>query len=333
MELKQAFEEKFGRPARRAELDDPYYIAMVRRANGQVMLTERQKRESDVMTYFPLVANPENGVDFWGGDQRWFVRKAQRQGGCGPTAATNVLACMAAKDTAMAEKLGLTFLPDGRIEKDEYARFMEEVYRTVGTGEVPVWRNIVEKMKAERPPFPPSFGRGAIGYEKGVLKAAKSKGIYLAAHRKTFSYLGYDEGFDFIKGALEAGHPVGFLTVWNRHPLTVYWNGYEKPGSVQKNGVRSHFMTMIGLRAGKEAGKWDVLLSSWGRICTVGYDELCKSWQSPLAMGGEMVYFTPDSEQRAKRDIVRAYGALPQSIGKTIVGTVAAPVKKLFGEK
>lgn len=241
-------------------------------------------------------------------------------GGVRPTAAANVLAAMAARDADVAKKLGPAVRPDGRVDKDVYLRYMEDVYAVVRTYEIPLWREAVEKIEGERTVVPGSLGRDAAGFERGVLRYAKRKGVPLAPHRLMTSYVGYEEGLRFIQKGLWNGCPVGLLTAWNRHPLRVYWRGYARPATAQKRGVRSHFMTITGLRPAA-GGKWDLLLSSWGMVCAVGYDELYKSWQQPLALGSMLEYFTrAGSGAMTNRYIAESVTALPESVGKTVKG-------------
>ena len=313
-------------------LSDPYRVAVSLWKGELLDLTAAQKKQIAVIRYFPRIAEAGR-ADWFGGDQNWFKRKTQRYASCGPVAAANTLACFSAQVPAMASALGLSFLPDGRIDKAHYLAFMEQIYKTVGTMEVPVWRNLVEKYPKEKPFIPPSLGRECSGFERGVLQHAAKHGVWLCAHHLLTSYVGKAEAMAFIQKGLQGGSPVTLLTLQNRHPLSVYWSGYEMPPKATEKGMSRHFVSVVGIRT-KSPGETELLVSSWGRICAIDFAALYKSWQSPRAFGSALMYFTKSANERLTlRQILSAYGMIPESLVKTASGAAKNIVTALEKRK
>lgn len=318
MELEEVFLQVVGRKPTPQEIRDPYWLAELRRACPALSLTGLQRENSQVMLYFPAIQ--EKGAAYFGGNQSWFERKAQRLAGCGSVAAANILACLAAQNPEVAQKLGLEFTAEKQISKNDFLRFMQQAYDAIGTFEVPIWNNLAENSPKEKHLVPLSFGRGGAGVENGILRFAQSKGVLLKSHQLVTSYAGYLQGLKFIQSGLVAGSPVCMLATQNRHPMAIYNQGYKLPPAPMPNGSKSHFVCITGVRFNK-LNQPELLVSSWGKICVIPYGQLHKSWQSPKAVGSQMVYFTPatnaaDTYRRRKM----AYMALPRSVFQTVAG-------------
>lgn len=328
----QAFAAQYGRPPRAAERLDPYWIGEVRRGTPEFVPTKAQQRLSEVTAFFPRIAAPQGGTWF-GGDQGWYARKAQRHAGCGPVSAVNTLACLAARQPEVAEALNLPFLPDGNFKQRDFEVFMENVYRAVGTFEVPLVRTVAEKSAKGKTLIPPSLGREGSGVESALLRYAAKRGVNLCAHRFSTSYAGKKEALAFIRAGIAQGSPVTLLTLWNRHPLLVYWAGYGQPPKAQPKGMAKHFVSLVGVAQGA-GGKPEILASSWGRVCRIDYDSLYQSWQSPKAFGTGMWYYTPTSDPEiTKRQMLSAYGAVPVSLAKTMAGMIKTPFREKQEDK
>lgn len=327
MTIQEAFEKVFLRAPTQAELEDPYFLAELRRACPEMEFTAIQQKASKVLAAFPQII--KDGTVYFGGDQGWFARKTQRLAACGPVAAANILACLAAQKPMLAKHLPLGFEPEKQIEQQNYLAFMQSVYDTIGTFEVPIWNAIAEKSDRTQFVIPPSFGREAAGFESGMLRYAKKYGVLLQAHRFINAYGGYRQGLYFIQKGLAAGCPVALLSTKSKHPMQVYAKGYGGPLTAVNNGVGSHFATIVGLRRNASNRKMELLASSWGKLCVIDYASLYNSWQSPLAVGSQMAYFTTTRDtELTKRQIITAYTAVPKSLVKSVAGLLTQQVHK-----
>lgn len=329
LNIGEAFEKCLHKPPTETERKDPYWIAWLRRKEKAVELTLKERQKSEVLAYFPLIRKKEEAyTQFWGGAQSWYPRVTQRQAGCSAVAAANILATAAAQHKEIAEKLSLHFLQDGRIDQNEFIKLMEQCYRRIGTFEVPVWNKVADRNEKDKTFVPASFGQQAAGFVLGTLKLAKQKGIYLSYDALPAAYLGYKQGLQFIRENLGAGHPVALLTTWNRHPLEIHWTGYSRAATPLKKGMKSHFVTVVGIRSTGLHGAPELLVSSWGKIGSVPYDKLYKSWQSPLAMGAGLFSFSIAGKSESEKAIIKAYTLLPQMMAKTVTGTLLLPFNK-----
>lgn len=226
-----------------------------------------------------LVSDAENNKAYFGGNQSWFKRNTQARSGCSSIAALNTF-------------LRLT---DGfPIEKSAYIKRMNDMYKSMGAIEVPILRKLYDKKTTLKifNIIPPSFGQSTIGYIKGMLKYASRNGLKLRFHLFPSFLHSYSRGLRFIKKGLEKAGAVTLLTARNRHPLTLYSalrSIASKPENL-KGGMRNHFVVITGIDDSSD--KLKLIISTWGRIATIDYDDLVRSWHRPGALLSSMVYFT-----------------------------------------
>lgn len=321
MDIKIAYGQTFGHPGTPAERRDPFRIAQLRRACPALQCSDTLRRASDVLLHFPRIA--AEGQTFFGGNQGWYGRKTQRMAGCGPVAGANIAACMAAQNAKVAEALGVRFAPDGRLAKANYLQLMQEVYRVMGTLEIPLVNLLADRIDAPKRGLISSFGQQAAGFALGVLRHAKKHGVYLQYTAEPAAWLCYNTGLQFIKNALAAGAPVALLTTFNRHPMQVYWQGYSAPPTPVERGMARHFVTLTGVRYEPCANCPQLLASSWGRVCVIDYASLHKSWQSPKAFGAALLYFEKSAgPAETNRQIIAAHTLLAKLAAGTMGGAV-----------
>lgn len=226
-----------------------------------------------------LIKDEDNENEYYGGNQSWFMRNTQAHSGCGHIAALNSY---------------LMLTKGFPISKSSYMNYMNEMYKTMGALEVPIFRRIYDMNKNAKvfKVIPPSFGQSTIGYILGMLRFSKKHSLNLKCHLLPSFMHSYKGGLRFIKKGLKENGAVTLLTARNRHPLTVYSalrSISSKPEDV-KRGMRNHFVTITGIDT--STGKTRLVISTWGRIATIDYDALVRSWHRPGALLSSMVYFT-----------------------------------------
>ncbi len=266
------------------------------------------------MEYDPLlIKDRATGTDHYGGDQGWYVSNTQAFAGCGAVACANMLRVLAVKypdkfkDARVSDELHA--LSDRDYYKDEFIKFMGSVYKSMLVFEIPVIRRIYDMCNRGNKVFKriliPSFGMNIGGFIRGSLRFCKSRGLMLHMHSLPTAFCPYDKGLEFIKEGLDKCGAVVILTSHNRHPLKLYSGGTGRleKGYDSKNGISSHFMTITGIED-DEHGKPLVKLTTWGRVASVPYEKLNRSWQLTRAFASCLFYLTPaESEAIAKADI------------------------------
>ncbi len=227
-----------------------------------------------------LVNDPDNNKEYYGGDQAWFPRNTQAHSGCGHVAALNSFLMLTHR------------FP---IEKKTYMSYMNEMYKCMGALEVPILRKIYDMNKNVRicKRIPPSFGQNSLGFILGMLRFAKKRGLALRSRFRFTFFCSYRSGLRFIKRGLKENGAVTLLTARNRLPLTLYsdYTNANKPQSVNK--MRNHFVTITGIE--EQGDKTRLIISTWGRIATLDYDELVRSWHTLGALQSAMYFFSPKS--------------------------------------
>lgn len=186
----------------------------------------------------------ENNASFYGGAQSWFSDKFSVNGGCGVTAAANILAYLAASD----EKYKALY-PYGSLEKSEFLKFMEEL-----CGYVKI-RNFF------------GFPLGVWGkkrLEKGVINYAKKRGVNLSAV-KFNGRMSFSDAEGYIKTALSKNLPVAMLIGFNKRMKSVEYAYPNK--NAFRGSFERHWVTITELC--EKNGKTVVKVSSWGAFAYI----------------------------------------------------------------
>ena len=269
-----------------------------------------------------IITDSKTGESFYGGNQAWFESNTRAYAGCGPVAAANLLLCLAGKYPALIEKNPAAFPAH---DKEAFIVLMNDIYETMGTLEVPVLNSIYDRCGRDNRFFKkvaPNNGRSIWGFMKGVLHYAKNLDIYLHAHTLPTAFCSYESGLHFIKSGLELSGAVVLLTSFNRHPLTHFGGGCGEPAKPYelKSGMKNHFATITGfLNSGMQNNSPTLLLSTWGRIAAVNYEDLYSTWQSRKALDSALFYFTPaDSPKLTEQDIKNARRMLLKALYQTL---------------
>ncbi len=291
-----------------------------------VMNSEEKGRKS---VYDPLtITDKSSGTRYYGGDQEWYSSNTMAFAGCGSVAAANMLRALAYKypEEFSKDSVSKEFdrLREEELYKDDFTKFMGEIYKSMLVLELPVIRKIYDLRKRGKKPLnlPPSFGLSLNGFIRGTLKYAMRRGLKLHAHALPTAFCKYKKGLEFIKEGLNKSGSVVMMTSMNRHSLRLYrgksgelTDGYEKD-----RGVRSHFMTITGIEE-REGQAPLIKITTWGRVATVPYDELNRSWHSIAAFTSCLYYFTPaGSEAVVKADIRNSYGVTIKAVFKGLFG-------------
>ncbi|MFV0352796.1 MAG: hypothetical protein ACK5JF_10915 [Oscillospiraceae bacterium] len=323
IDFELAFFETYKRQPTVLEKHNPVKLSAVRMCVPTVQLDEMQKQESEALVRFPRIYDA-NGHLYYGGDQQWYPRKTQQMGGCGPVAAVNTLAAYSVGKHAVLKAFNLPPMVDGKIKKDDYITLMQDVYKAMGTMELPIANIAADALHKKGKTVPAwltaSFGQQAAGFVYGTLKYALQRGIYLSYRAFPLAYANKEEALRFIKQSLATGCPVTMLTGWNRHPLRMYKNGPERPPVALEKGVASHFVNIVGVQAFGDS--IHILVSTWGQLGIIPYNALYKSWQSPKAAGACLfAFWGSKSKELTKKQMHTAYVLLPKLVLSTVKKT------------
>lgn len=281
--------------------------------------------------YDPLtITDRSSGRTYYGGDQNWYKSNTMAFAGCGSVACANMLRSLAHKYPGEFTSEGvsgeLKALADDNCYKDDFTGLMGDIYNSMLVLEVPLIRRIYDRVGRNNKVFkviPSSLGLSLNGFINGTLRFCRKKGLLLHAHSLPTAFCRYDKGLDFIREGLDKGGCVVMLTSLNRHPLRLYSgkSGELSGGSDSKKGVRSHFMTITGIVEDAESPL--IKISTWGRVATVPYDKLYKSWHKMRAYTSCLYYFTPARSAAVVRaDIRGSFLVLCRAVFKGMFGWI-----------
>lgn len=218
---------------------------------------------------FLEIYDKKTKIKYYGGDQEWYGKYTQSFGGCGPTAAANILAYMAMTNPKLK---GL--YEYNTINKKDFSAFMEDVYKYVTPFEVPVISSISDKKNDDVLNIPSSLGISNIkDFANGVEKFAKSKGINLKA-KWPENKLTFKNATTYIRGALEKDCPVALLNVFN--PINIDWKN-PKTKTFKKYIYEQHWVVVTGITENKRKGDVTLKVSSWGGEGTISLNSLYDS--------------------------------------------------------
>ncbi len=253
-------------------------MEMMKEKKLQTDSTEVQREEKDLR----FLIRDRAGRDYYGGDQAWFESNTRALAGCSHIAGLNLFLNMTGK------------FP---IEKDIYLKYMDEMYRSMGALEMPILHRLYDRSPRDSRFFrrvPASFGQNSIGYILGVERFARRHGLTLKVRCRLTFFCSYRGGLNFIQRGLRECGAVTLLTARNRHPLTLYSrlrSIHDAEPMEVKNGMKNHFVTITGIDVSGESPK--LIVSTWGRIATIDYDSLVRSWRSPRALSSALYFFRP----------------------------------------
>lgn len=197
-------------------------------------------------TDFLPLTEEGRGSCTYGGRQAWFEKKGHRLRGCGPVAAANILCYLAGS----CEKYR-AFCPDGPPTQTQFITLMTEMYAALS----PAWIGGVFTCKR---------------FVRGVTRWAQSRGVPLTAHVSGPRR----EAIDMIRQGLEQDKPVAALNLKLRYPAAP--NG---------ENFGWHWVTVTGLKTGSD-GRVQMVVSSWGRMFSLDWDEYCQACRRALLPGG-----------------------------------------------
>ncbi len=277
------------------------------------------------MEHDPLIiTDRETGKKFYGGDQDWYASNTQAFAGCGSVACANMLRTLAQKypekfnEKKVSEEL--SHLTKDTCYKDDFLSFMSGIYKSMLVLELPIVRKIYDMSRRGNKLFKwvfiPSFGMGIGGFIRGSLKFCRARGLMIHMRSLPTAFCPYEKGLDFIREGLDKCGSVVMLTTLNRHPLKLYSgeSGRLENGYDSKNGVKSHFMTITGIEEGHGSVPL-IRISTWGRVASVPYDKLNRSWQRPRAYASCLYYMMPaGSEAIVRADIRNSFKVMIKAV-------------------
>ena len=291
------------------------------------------KQENKKKKYDPLtVTDRGTGKEYYGGDQGWYRSNTMAFAGCGSVAAANMLRCLALKQPEAFKAAGvadeLNMLTDRVIYKDDYTFIMKDIYKSMFVFELPLIRRLCDALKRGNKLFrviPPSLGLSLYGFITGTLRFCNKRGLKLHAKVLPTAFTSYEKGLSFIREGLKTGGSVVMLTSLNKHPLRLYSGGAGElsGGYDRKKDVKSHFMTITDIvdNGGPEGPL--VKLTTWGRVATVPYGKLNRSWHGVWAYTSCLYYFIPTGSDRiVKADMAKSYGIFVWALIKGLFGWI-----------
>lgn len=264
------------------------------RAISEEMREKREKWRS----IDPIVSelkSMDNGVfgkiggKNYGGNQEWFSEDWQKQSGCGPTAAANILAYL-----AFSNEKYRSFYGYEDLSKENYTNFMHEVIEYVKPVSFDVPQDIRDiKLFTPGPrytvpipliTFKPNIKENKLSigvpspesFKKQVEKFAESKGVELKGEWSGSWSTNYGGAVETIKAAMDADLPVALLMYWN-----LKWIGNEELSKFQY-----HWVTITGIEYNEDEDAHYVTVSSWGVPYTLNFKDI---WNESIFAA--IVYF------------------------------------------
>lgn len=219
--------------------------------------------------------NASGGRIYYGGDQAWFSRVTQRNGGCSQVAAANILAYLAKSRPAFG---GLCACSGEYVEKTEFVRLMGEIYAVLPSRELPFLSAAADRGKHK--------GLSTLGaaspyrFARRVERFAAQRGGELCA-KVLAGPLTMRRLVAFLKDAIEADAPVALLNAL-------------RPASMELHGgahrYHNHWVTVTGMRE-YGSGRVELDVSSWGERYTLPLDQFFQKSRVNASLSA--VYFSP----------------------------------------
>jgi len=222
-------------------------------------------------------------ITYYGGDQAWFHRYSQQFGGCGPTAAANILAYMA---TTNAELSKLYDYDMKNIYRADFVSFMEDVYKYVTPMEVPVFNKQSDKINSQV--GIPTLGLINLNkFARSVEKYAKGKGVNLEANWCEANTR--EDARNYISKGLKKDRPVAMINMFR--PVDMLWTDPET-NITSTTTYKQHWVTVTGIIDNKTTGEETLEVSSWGGRALIDFKKLFNNikWYEKFFQAG-FVYF------------------------------------------
>ncbi len=243
--------------------------------------------------FLPIMGKDANGNDilFYGGDQSWYPRATQVDGGCGPTTAANILTYLASTVPGL-ERLYTGNLNE--LNKDEFAEFMEDVYEIVTPFEIPILSSKKDKdPKNYKSKITPTLGVKSIKDFIDGMESYAFLGKLLKIKAVEFNQKPTLENYvDYIRTGLSENKPVALLNLENSVNIG-YFN--PKTGGVSEQESNFHWVTITGMLENNQSGEVVLEVSTWGGKAILNFNDLFDQWQKfsmlDLITKPGMVYF------------------------------------------
>lgn len=226
---------------------------------------------ADLELRYEYVRVSKGGVLSWGGSQLWAYSAVLRKCGCGPVAALDAAIYLARYHGGGTRRM--SELP------------------TVGPVPLPVYNELLERLRRSYIPIVPPFGTTAAVAALGLNRFLRDEGIPFRAHAAPAS----GKLWERIEASLRADAPAllavgqNFPLVWQNKRVNLYLPCPD--GSCQAAAsTKAHFMAVTGMNE-----EW-LQVSSWGRKYLIDRRELgqyIKEYSNSLVCG--LVCITPGS--------------------------------------
>lgn len=250
----------------------------------------------------PRIINAEKRHIYYGGDQAWFSRNTAFRCGCGPICGANVLTVFADRHSYFQENLNITINSKHMISQEDYLHIMQELYKSMLPIEIPIISQIYDKCTRSNKFFkhiPAALGVTLPHFTLGVLRYAASKDIYLKHRSCSLFYGSYMRGLTFINLALANGYPVVLLTTNNTFQFKTFDGQHTTVGTSHK--MFHHCVTITDIKETGTSEGPELTITTWGKVGTISYRDLYRSWNSVRSFGAGMVYFTPAKNIKATK--------------------------------
>jgi len=268
------------------------YIRIIARIHVKRMVWPLGQQHSGLQR-LEVLKIEESGLSYWGGDQSWYDHYDQQVGGCGPTAAANLLAYLALTQ----EAYGPLFV-DYPMTREGFSDFMQEVYGFVtpiklydaarkidafSQRDVPMLKQF-EGFNFEVPPSAgvPTLKRMVLGVEA----FAQSKGVALKAVISDLEAT-FENAVAYIQSGLDQDLPVVMLNAFDTVEMT-----YTSPhgtASVCDYGI--HWVTIVGMTKDDDTQKVSLEVLTWGGTARVTLNDIWNHDLSSYVLPEAIVYF------------------------------------------
>lgn len=228
-----------------------------------------------------------DGIEYYGGNQDWYRKYTQISGGCGPVAASNIVAYFALYKND-AEKL---FKNDTNVVKQsDYVKLMNIMYKYVNPNEVPVL-NVISDIRKDDIRFGKMRIPGTTGvwplskFANGVVKYADKMGVELEANIYENNDISLEDAVNKIKESLKSDSPVALFNGFDAVPMKYV---DPKTDKTLNTNFALHWVTITSIIENKSSGEVTAHVSTWGGEASLSLTEL---WSKKDKVSPGIVYF------------------------------------------
>jgi len=243
------------------------------------------------MDNLEVLAMLYDGFIYYGGNQDWFSSDIRINGGCGPTAAANIVAYLALTNPEYSDMFEGYYMT-----QESYASFMEMIYDQYVTP-IEIYEPgglldaVVDGLVSEIIPGlsfttgldsfpgnlyedPITFGVPPTAFGQGVVQLASDNGIDLDYEVIMEGDSSIAEVATIIENQIANNNPVALLNILDS-VLMNYTSPSAAPDDPPKGRPMDlHWVTIVGIREDITTGAYELDVLTWGGTGTISLNEL-----------------------------------------------------------